>query len=105
MDIYLIECRTGCTCCSYENHHRGPYFTKEEAERRITFFLKPGESNNPVASQYARKGHYSIKFFHAEEIPNNRIIIDDTVFAKPEYIIVDSEGKTNKDDIFCGEDI
>ena len=28
--VWWIECRTGCTCCAYENFDQGFYFNEEE---------------------------------------------------------------------------
>ena len=50
MQVFYIECRTGCTCCRDENHYRGLYATLAEAEARIARW-KRGEGN-PVSSQY-----------------------------------------------------
>jgi len=88
---YLIECRTGCSCCSYENHYRGPYKTREDAEKRINFF-KTG-SYYPVASQYSKRGNYSIEEVTIEEISNNRYIVDDKIVIHDlEFINVNDNG-------------
>lgn len=55
--IYFIYCSTGCTCCSNENHYRGPLATRPEAEEAIERY----RSMPLLASQYASKGHYSIE--------------------------------------------
>lgn len=74
--VYLIECRTGCSCCASDNHFRGPYRTKEEAQARIDRFKRG--VNNPVASQYSKTGNYSIDEFSYEEISGDRMIIGET---------------------------
>jgi hypothetical protein len=89
---FLIYCSTGCTCCSYENHFRGPYRTKEDAERRMQYFLSPGSKYWPVASQYARRGRYSIGEVEIEKLPDGRIIIEDSVYPELKFIDVDKNG-------------
>lgn len=76
---YSIACRTGCTCCSYENHSLGFYKSKDDAERRIKWFKDPNANNNPLASQYARKGCYSINE-HTVEFYKDQIIVDNHIF-------------------------
>jgi len=73
-NIFLIECRTGCSCCSYENHYRGPYKTFEDAEKRIKYFQT--SDYYPIASQFARRGRYNIKTISVEKIPGERFILD-----------------------------
>jgi len=103
MKIFLIECRTGCSYCSYENHYRGPFESKEDADRRIAFFLLAGVGNNPVASQYSKKGNYDVREYDAEEISNNRVIINDRVFEWSGFVTVNEGGSTPVDDWFTGE--
>ncbi len=79
MKIWLIECRTGCTCCSYDNHYRGPYKSKEDAERRIEYYRSKGSKFWPVASQYASRGSYSIEEHEVELLSGDRFIVDDNV--------------------------
>lgn len=74
---YIIRCSTGCSCCSYENHYRGPYSSRKVAEERCKVFT----SIRLLASQYARNGNYTIEEHEAEVLPDGRIIIDGTVFA------------------------
>lgn len=80
VEVFAIDCSTGCSCCSDENHSRGFYQTREEVEARIKRF-KSGV-DNPVASQYARYGCYSIEKYDAEEIDKDRMIVDAHVFPK-----------------------
>lgn len=106
--IILIECRTGCSCCSYDNHYRGPYEDKESAERRIKFFLT--EPNFcPLGSQYAARGRYSIREEIIEILPDGRWICGDRVHNADELrpaIIIDETGaipnvKTQDLDFLC----
>jgi len=93
MEVYVLECRTGCSCCSDNNHYRGLYGSREMAEARKKRFLSG--KDYPVASRYARHGNYSIFGYEAEEISNMRIIIDNKVFSN---ILVDvnlEEGTLN----------
>jgi hypothetical protein len=74
---FIIECRTGCSCCSGENHYRGPFKTREEAERKIANY----KERRLLSSQYSERGNYSIEESDAEILPDGRIIIDDFVCA------------------------
>lgn len=69
---YLIECRTGCTCCASENHYRGPFSTKEAAEKAKEAYL----DMRLLASQYAERGRYTIEEASLELLPDGRMIID-----------------------------
>ena len=73
--VFLIYAGTGCSCCNYENHYRGPYRTREEAEKRVEEFREM----LLLASQFARQGHYSIEEYDAEILPDKRIIVDSHV--------------------------
>ena len=77
MKGFMIYARTGCTCCSGENHYRGPYRTKEEAEARKRHFQEIAL----LASQYARRGAYDIMEEEFEELPDGRLIEGRTVYA------------------------
>lgn len=82
MKLYFIECRTGCTCCSGDNHYRGPYRSEEDAANRISFF-RTSEGDHafwPVASQYSRRGDYRVVEYEVEEISGGRAIVNDRVF-------------------------
>ena len=72
---YAINCSTGCTCCSNEDFTEGLWRTKEGAQARIDFFKDPNAHNNPLASQYSKKGNYSIEEVDVEKISGDRIII------------------------------
>lgn len=96
--IWLIECRTGCTCCSDENHYRGPYRSREDAQRRIDSFLRPDSKFWPVASQYARRGRYEISHESVEPISGGRFIVDDKVHESIEFIDVSEDGAAS-----CGD--
>lgn len=74
---YVIYCSTGCTCCCNENFYEGLYKYRETAQKRIDFFKDPEAHNNPLASQYARKGNYSITEVSVEKISGDRILIND----------------------------
>lgn len=73
---YVIYCSTGCSCCSSDNHYRGPFSSIEVAEERRKQYYK----SKVLASQYARNGRYEIEEYDAEILPDGRIIVDDTVF-------------------------
>ena len=79
IEYFTIYCSTGCTCCSSENHFRGPFSTKEIAENRILTYRKLVI----LASQYSATGRYSVKGpFQCEQLPDGRIIGDDHVYKK-----------------------
>lgn len=95
VDLWLIKCRTGCTCCSGENHFRGPYRDKESAERRRDSFLAKDSKFWPVASQYARRGSYSIACYQAEPITKGRFILDDLVVGDIRFVEVAEDGSVD----------
>lgn len=76
--VWYIFCSTGCTCCSYENFNQGFYKTKEEAEYIVKEYYKG--NGNPLSSQYAEYGRYSIFEEEAELLPDGRIIVDNQVY-------------------------
>lgn len=79
MKIYLIAASTGCTCYADENFEQGPYTNKEEAQDVVSKW-SVGE-NNPLASQYAKYGRYSVIEYEAEDISGGRFVIGDTVWG------------------------
>lgn len=102
--VAVIYCATGCSCCSNENHYRGPFKSKEDAERRIKRFLS-GTEMPPVASQYARRGRYTIEELDFELIARNRAILNGSrVIDLNEHPILttDSEGKLSNVCEFLG---
>ena len=96
--IYRIKCRTGCTCCRSDNHYRGLYLTKEEAEARISRFRRGVDY--PVASQYSKYGQYTIEESSMEEISGDRLVVGGTlVYNKNEIVHVNlNDGSVSKDD-------
>jgi len=79
IDVWYIECSTGCTCCSYENFDQGFYKNEEDANLIANNYRNGVE--NPLASQYAKYGHYKVTKAEAELLPDGRIIINDNVFS------------------------
>lgn len=76
MKAYFIHCSTGCTCCSYENHIRGPVSSLEAAKKAV----KTYHEISLLSSQYARTGVYEISEHEAEQLPDGRIIAQNFVF-------------------------
>lgn len=79
MDIvkgYMIYAQTGCSCCYGENHDRGPYKTRQEAELRRKNFLE----TSLLASQYSKNGIYTISEVEFEQLPDGRLIYDSKVY-------------------------
>lgn len=72
MKAYYVLCLTGCTCCSSENHLRGPWRTSNEALDAAAHY----SSIKLLASQYASNGLYSIYETDCEELPDGRLILD-----------------------------
>jgi hypothetical protein len=99
--IFLIYCGTGCTCCNYENHRRGPYKSREDAKRRIGYYKHKDSEFWPVASQYSRRGQYTIEEYEVEYLSDNRYIVDDEVYhggltcvvVSPHGLVVDNESE------------
>ena len=106
--VFIIHAMTGCTCCSIENHYRGLYRTKEDAERRKGYYRSKDSNFWPLASQYASRGIYYIEEKELEILPDGRFIIDCRVFDPEElrFIDVNSDGTISKDnaEYFCSED-
>jgi hypothetical protein len=85
MKLFRIECRTGCTCCKEDNHYRGFYETREEAQARIDRFYRG--LDYPLASQYARYGSYGIEGVDVEQLPDGRIIVNNERVYAPDTIV------------------
>ena len=79
MKVYIIYCNTGCTCCSDENHIRGFYKTREDAEKRVAYYKDEKSKYWPLASQYARRGAYCVTEVDVEVISDNRVILENRV--------------------------
>lgn len=73
---FLIEACTGCTCCSTENHFRGPYKSIGDAQRRISYYNSPNSDFWPLASQFAERGRYGVREIKVERIDGNRLILE-----------------------------
>jgi len=98
--IYLIEASTGCTCCASENHMRGPFRTEEDAKRRIEYYHNsPRETGYwPLASQYARRGRYSVEEYEVEPISDDRFILgEEKVLDSLNFIDVNEDGTIKQD--------
>lgn len=74
---FFIQCETGCSCCSQENHITGPYRSLKYAQRLILEYI----SAKRLASQYSKTGRYTILWEEAEILPDGRIIIEDRIFG------------------------
>lgn len=98
--IYLIYCSTGCSCCCDENHYRGPYKSKEDAEKRISYFYSKDSKFWPLASQYARCGRYSIEEHSYEKLPDGRVIInEERVYKDFTFIPLNEDGSLDNNDL------
>lgn len=75
INVWYIACRTGCSCCSYENFNQGFYKTEKEALEVATKWSKG--IDNPLASQYAKYGRYRVVKCDAEVLPDGRMIVDE----------------------------
>ena len=79
---WYISCSTGCTCCADQNFDYGFYFNKADAEAQAEKWRNG--IDNPLASQYAKYGRYSVWEAEAEMLPDGRAIIDGSVFDPEE---------------------
>ena len=77
MTGYIVECRSGCTCCSYQNHACGPFSTRAVAESAMEEFY----AKSKVASQFAPNGRYRVDEYEVEVLTDGRLILDNCVFA------------------------
>ena len=91
-EIWVIRCHTGCTYCSNENFTEGPYLTEEDAIK-IKLGYEAGHGN-PLASQYAKYGTYSIDKWEVEILPDGRWIHESNVFKEGFHVreLLDSDG-------------
>jgi hypothetical protein len=80
IDVWIMHCSTGCTCCSDENFTQGFYKSEEEAQAVKAEYLKG--NGNPLASQYAKYGRYSIEKCKAELLPDGRMIVKGSVYKQ-----------------------
>jgi hypothetical protein len=89
---WVIECRTGCSCCAEENHYRGYYATEADAKRQKARWLRG--IDYPLASQYARYGSYNIEEREVEILPDGRCIdgYDDKVRKFDPVSVSDDDG-------------
>jgi len=110
--LFFIKCSTGCSCCSDENHLRGPYLTEGEASRRICHFKTVG-NYHPLASQYAKRGRYDLlTVTDIETLPDGRMIFGGTRVHTPDEmqpIHIDGDGalehgQTEQDEYFCNSE-
>lgn len=106
LKLFIIHCQTGCTCCNYDDHTRGFYGTKEDAEKRVCYYLAKDSKFFPVASQYARQGVYHIEEVEGELIHDDKdVIVYDRVF-KYNLIVVNDDGTIKNDcEEYLGGDI
>ena len=81
--VYWIYCSTGCGCCSDQNFDYGFYFDKNEAEAQAEAWRNG--KNNPLSSQYAKYGRYSVNVDEAEILSDGRMIVMGRVFEKDEW--------------------
>jgi hypothetical protein len=80
--VWYIECRTGCSCCADENFCQGFYDNPEKPQALIDKWLTG--DGNPLASQYARYGRYTLHEIEAEILPDGRWIVENRVFDADE---------------------
>lgn len=80
--VWYITCSTGCSCCANLNFDQGFYDNPEKPQAYIDKWRKG--DGNPLASQYAPFGRYSLIETEAEILPDGRWIVDEKVFAADE---------------------
>ena len=90
--LFFIEARTGCSCCRENNHIRGPYKFKKDAEKRINYYLSKDSKYWPIGSQFYPQGSYHVLAEEVEEISRDRWIIWDRVFTSTGFIDVQEDG-------------
>jgi hypothetical protein len=77
VEYFLIYCSTGCSCCSGENHYRGPFSTKEIADAHVPQY----HEQQILASQFSSRGNYSVEGpLQGEQLEDGRIIGGDSVY-------------------------
>lgn len=89
--VFFLGCHPGCACCPEKIHIRGPYATKEEAERREKFFLSP--ETIPAASSSAfPQGRYRVFSTVAVNANDGTVILMGKKIPSLEFIKVLHDG-------------
>ena len=93
MKVYLIELKTGCSCCRDENYKEGFFPDLISAVKRVKYHLK----NKTLSSQYAKRGKYDIRTVELEDLGNGMFAYDDLLvrsldFGNPERVHDDFYG-------------
>jgi len=83
-DVWVMFCKTGCTCCSDENFAQGFFNSAEEAQALMDEYLQG--IGNPLTSQFSKYGRYSIAKYEAEILPDGRMIVGDRIYDQSDYI-------------------
>lgn len=78
VDVWYIGASTGCSCCQHENFIQGFYRDEKTPTDIVSEWMKG--NGNPLASQYAKYGHYKVNKVEAEILPDGRVIMADNVF-------------------------
>jgi hypothetical protein len=99
--LYKISCRTGCTCCSNDNHYRGYYKSPEDALKRINYFKSPNSKFWPVASQYSKRGNYDVSEVNVERLVDGRFVVGDRVTNEISIIDLNEDGSLDDNDAEC----
>jgi hypothetical protein len=87
---YIVQCSTGCSCCRADNETRGPWATLDQAQEAAAAYTR----QKLLSSQYAPNGCYEIRVCIAEQLPDGRLILDNTLVAR---------GFLDETDTWCGE--
>lgn len=75
---YIVKCSTGCSCCRADNETRGPFATLELAEEASAAYTR----QKLLSSQYEASGRYEVRVCAAEQLPDGRVILDNTLVAR-----------------------
>lgn len=98
-DGFIIDAKTGCTCCRSENFVDGVYDTLDEAKAAKALHLE----KKSLSSQYAERGIYGIRAITYDELADGRVIIGESVLdgarfrLSHNYDILSSVGAPVKD--------
>ena len=76
--VWYIYCATGCSCCANENYYQGFWDNPDVPNTKINEWL--AGKGNPLASQYARYGRYTLYETEVEILPDGRWIVDSEIF-------------------------
>jgi hypothetical protein len=94
-NIHLVYTKGNCEKCSTENHFRGPFTTKELAEKRIKFYANSQGKDAfcPIECKHCEKVDYEIVSLYITPGIRKRWLVGGHVFDfMPKPVTVKADG-------------